>query len=201
MSSFPYTTGIPNPPNDPSVDAPNMQTNTNTIASWVNIDHYGFGIGVGGKHQIVTFPGNISPGAQGGLSAALATVPGTANASASQLTYTNSLITLPLSCVRAYATFNGTGSVPGTITPAQQFNVSGTINHQGSGLYVVTLAMNATTGDSYAVIPSCGQSSGGSQLVCNYTVSGSNTFIIRTFTTGAFSQVDSVNVSFIVIQL
>lgn len=48
-----YTTGIPATNNDPSVDQPNMQTNTNSVDSWVEIDHHGFGDNQGGYHTIV----------------------------------------------------------------------------------------------------------------------------------------------------
>lgn len=54
--SFTYTTGIPNPPNDPSQDVSGMQTNTNSISSWVDVDHVGFNNSLGGKHLQVTIP-------------------------------------------------------------------------------------------------------------------------------------------------
>ena len=53
--SFPYTTGIPNPPDNPSSDVSNMQTNTNTINSWVAVDHIGFNNAAGGLHKQVSF--------------------------------------------------------------------------------------------------------------------------------------------------
>lgn len=55
--SFTYNLGIPNPPNNPSADAPNMQTNTNTVGAWTAVDHVGFNVGTAGKHLAVTFPG------------------------------------------------------------------------------------------------------------------------------------------------
>jgi hypothetical protein len=48
-----YTTGIPATNNDPSVDQPNMQTNTDSINAWVQIDHHGFGDTIGGYHSII----------------------------------------------------------------------------------------------------------------------------------------------------
>ncbi len=53
-----YFTNIPFAANDPSVDQPDMQTNTNSIDSWVNIDHYGFRdvSNLGGLHTQVTMP-------------------------------------------------------------------------------------------------------------------------------------------------
>lgn len=48
-----YTTGIPDTPNNPSNDQPNMKVNTNSINSWVQVDHHGFGDNLGGYHTIV----------------------------------------------------------------------------------------------------------------------------------------------------
>lgn len=53
--AFDYTTGVPNPPNSPSVDVVNMQQNTNTINSWVAVDHVGFNDGRGGTHLQSTY--------------------------------------------------------------------------------------------------------------------------------------------------
>lgn len=45
-----YTTGIPNAPNNPSSDQPIMQTNANSINTWVQQDHIGFNTDNGGYH-------------------------------------------------------------------------------------------------------------------------------------------------------
>ena len=61
--TFPYTAGIPNPPNNPSQDVPVMQTNANTINSWVQVDHTGFNNANAGIHKQVTFALNqAAPG-------------------------------------------------------------------------------------------------------------------------------------------
>lgn len=53
-----YFTNIPFASNDPSIDQPNMQTNTNSISAWVDVDHYGFkdASNLGGLHTQVTMP-------------------------------------------------------------------------------------------------------------------------------------------------
>src|SRR6266849_4452913 len=61
MPNYTYTGNIPAAGNNPSNDQPNMQTNTNSIASIVNVDLYGFGNNNGGTHQQVTFSGNNVP--------------------------------------------------------------------------------------------------------------------------------------------
>jgi hypothetical protein len=61
MSSFTYNLNIPNANNNPSVDQPNLQTNTNSINSLINIDHYPFGTGSDGWHKQCTFPTQSTP--------------------------------------------------------------------------------------------------------------------------------------------
>lgn len=67
MSSFSYITGIPNAPNNPSADQPNMKTNTNSINSWVGIDHKGFTTGQDGWHTLVHLVPQSSPAATLGI--------------------------------------------------------------------------------------------------------------------------------------
>ena len=45
-----YNTGIPAANDNPSDDQPDMLTNTNSINSWVAIDHHGFNDNLGGYH-------------------------------------------------------------------------------------------------------------------------------------------------------
>ena len=70
MGNFTYTTGIPNPPNNPSSDVPGMQTNCNSLNSLISVDHIGFNDGSnnGGRHLQVQMPvqGSIPSGLIGG---------------------------------------------------------------------------------------------------------------------------------------
>lgn len=60
-----YNLNIPFQSNKPSVDQPDMLTNTNSIGSWVGIDHYGFGSNTGGQHQACTLIAQAAlPGAR-----------------------------------------------------------------------------------------------------------------------------------------
>ena len=65
MTSIPYNLGIPNAPNNPSTDQPNMLTNNNNIATFVAVDHVGFNVSASGltsgQHAQVTFNGNNVP--------------------------------------------------------------------------------------------------------------------------------------------
>lgn len=51
MPFIPYNTNIPAANNNPSVDQPDMQENTNSTESWVAVDHYGFNDNNGGLHK------------------------------------------------------------------------------------------------------------------------------------------------------
>jgi hypothetical protein len=64
-----YINNIPLSNNDPSVDQPNMQTNTNSIAAWVTQDHYGFNDNRGGIHKQVRLNSlsSIPPGLTGNV--------------------------------------------------------------------------------------------------------------------------------------
>lgn len=56
MPNFTYTPGIPDGPNNPSADQPNMKTNNDSNASIWAVDHYGFNNNNGGWHQQSTYP-------------------------------------------------------------------------------------------------------------------------------------------------
>lgn len=59
--SIPYNLNIPLATNNPSVDQPNMETNTNSIATYVAIDHVAFNTSGSGQHNQVTFNANNVP--------------------------------------------------------------------------------------------------------------------------------------------
>ncbi len=67
--SFTYTTGIPAAGNNPSVDQPKMQTNTNSINSLIAVDHFTFSSGNAGAHnrvQLGEIATTIPAGLKGG---------------------------------------------------------------------------------------------------------------------------------------
>lgn len=55
MPNFNYTNDIPDAPNDPSVDQPDMKINTNSINSLLAVDHYSFNLANGGWHKQSTY--------------------------------------------------------------------------------------------------------------------------------------------------
>ena len=62
---FAYNLNIPDGPNNPSVDQPKMKVNTNSIASLIDVDHFGFNQNNGGLHKQVNLVNEASPTLQG----------------------------------------------------------------------------------------------------------------------------------------
>jgi len=56
-----YNLGIPNAPDNPSTDQPNMKTNNDNIATYVSVDHVAFNTAGSGQHNQVTFNANNPP--------------------------------------------------------------------------------------------------------------------------------------------
>jgi hypothetical protein len=67
MSLFEYTNDIPNRPDNPSNNQPDMKQNTNSISALLAVDHLGFNVNQGGNHNVIHFftqtndPGLTSP--------------------------------------------------------------------------------------------------------------------------------------------
>lgn len=60
-----YNNNIPNPPNNPQTDVPNMKVNTNSIAALISQDHFGFNNNAGGNHKQVHLKNTSAPGGLG----------------------------------------------------------------------------------------------------------------------------------------
>jgi hypothetical protein len=60
-----YNLNIPASANDPSVDQPLMQTNTNSTANLFLQDHFGFNDNAGGNHKQVHLKNEAAPGGIG----------------------------------------------------------------------------------------------------------------------------------------
>ncbi len=73
MTSFMYTRGVPNPPNLPSADVNNMQTNTNSTDSILDVDHFSFGstASIDGRHRQVSLANEAAPGVPGNIGGVL----------------------------------------------------------------------------------------------------------------------------------
>jgi hypothetical protein len=67
MGLISYTLGIPNGPDNPSNDQPNMKTNNDNIAAFVAIDHQPFDVNNSGYHTDVHMIPQSPPVAIGGI--------------------------------------------------------------------------------------------------------------------------------------
>lgn len=57
-----YNTNVPNGPNDPQDDQPEMLTNTQSINTWTNVDHVGYNVINAGIHKQVRMRNQGAPG-------------------------------------------------------------------------------------------------------------------------------------------
>jgi hypothetical protein len=60
--TFTYNINVPNGPNDPADDQPQMLTNTVSISNLIAVDHIGFNVPEGGLHKQVTMNNQTPPG-------------------------------------------------------------------------------------------------------------------------------------------
>jgi len=185
-----YTNNIPLASNNPSNDQPNMQTNTNAINSWVQIDHVGFNASNGGQHKQVNFPAENAPaGAPTGTASVLYSVAGVADASHPVVAFQNANLTFPISLVRAYAAFTGS---TGAIVASQSIGVASIVRNSAAN-YTVTLNANVVTNTTYGVFVSATGSS--SESKASIVISSATVFTLN------FGVVDPTNAFFMVTQL
>lgn len=201
MSSIPYNLNIPAAANNPSVDQPNLLTNTNAVSTIVAVDHYTFADSNSGTHKQITFPNQNAPGTLSGNTATIYTAAGLANSAASQLYWKNSqggasATPYQLGAIKAWAICDSTG----TITGSQSLNVS-SITPVSTGKYSVSLASNAVSNANYAVLITCSDAAG-SRCVWSYTNQGSSGFIINVASAASgFPNIAPQSISFVVLQI
>jgi hypothetical protein len=159
--NFNYTQGIPNGPDNPSDDQPNMQTNTNSDFGIWNVDHYGFVNALGGWHKVIRLPeivGNTDPLAvnvvPNGFPANAGqiytkTVNGdlylyyeSSNGVVNQLTNDSSILD------RAAVNFT---QLAGVVTINNSYNVS-SVTRISAGVYVIAFTNNISSAFYYTAI-------------------------------------------------
>jgi len=152
MPTFTYFDNIPAGPNNPSVDQPNMQTNTNSTDGIINVDHYSFEqSNLDGWHKQVTLPANNVPGAQTGLASTVYSDVGISVPTKSQLYFRNSATIYPLSLCKAYALFSINGNGP-SVTPINTYNCS--VALLGTRRATITISANVFSNDDVGVLMS-----------------------------------------------
>jgi hypothetical protein len=197
MANFSYNSGVPNANNDPGVDQPDMLLNAQSIASIWEEDHVGFNANNGGKHTHVTLVNvAVPPLPQSNPSSFLGTQFGVAAPTAPELYFTNSLTTMLLSGIKAFAQFDNNGNAIGST-----FNC--TVSKTGTGNFTVTLPANTVVSASnYLVLitPSMPDNFavGGIVGYSNQTSAGFH-INCRAFT-GGNTGADPSRISFVVIE-
>lgn len=163
MSSFNYNENIPNPPNKPSADVGLMRTNTNSISGIIAVDHISFDATDGGTHNQTQFA-NFSVGPIPGNTASSVGFPaaGLASTTTAQMYFKNSLSTVLMSGVRAFAsivvpntTQGVTVALPGS-SVINNYNIviaGSTINRQvTSATLIINLQPNCVVGTNACVL-------------------------------------------------
>lgn len=165
MSFQTYTTGIPDAPNNPSTDQPNMKVNNDSnSAIWLE-DHYGFNDNLGGEHKQVTYSklniGDNVPGVPADPNSVTYTNAGIAAPTHPQAFYRNSQGIFPMSAIRAFASFDSRLTA-GVATVNNSFNliVANPVNctSVSSSRYIFTIELlpNATNTNDVIVFASAG---------------------------------------------
>lgn len=159
MGTFNYFTNIPAANNNPSDDQPDMATNTNSINSIIDVDHYTFSSDSSrdGWHKQVTIPLTTTQAAQTDPASVIHTATGTVTTK-SECYFKNQNASFLMSGVRAFGSFVGVpaGTAVGTaVTPTTQSNVSAienTTSTNSNRKYIVELSSGATITNNAMVI-------------------------------------------------
>ena len=190
MPNFSYTRSIPNPPNNPSQDVPNMQINTNSIMDLIATDHITFGQNNGGTHQQVQLKeGTLPPGLQTGFETLYSKV-----VTQGELFFTRGASGTE---IQMTAAGNLTGAAPVVAIPGGTFLPGGLFMYWGNG---VTIGTNTTLAFPFGGFPN-------NCFVCvpisntglaNFITSV--TFLVKTgFTVNTNSATPFINFSYIAI--
>lgn len=159
MALINYNLNIPLSGNDPSVDQPNMLTNTNSISTLIGVDHVTFNT-VGspnGQHLQVTLPLLNTPAVQvspastifTGNPSTITAIQGAANTN-TQAYYATSVGQFPMSSIKCFGSF----SIPnvGASTLLNSFNVtSGTLTFSGANATLTVLTSNVANLNKCAI--------------------------------------------------
>ncbi len=179
MTSFTFNAGIPDAPNNPSVDQPDMKQNNQSTNLILAVDHVSFnstGVGgpgsSGGQHLQVTFNGkNVPGGAPTDPLSFLFTNSGVAS-TVSDMRYQNANSIFPVSLIRAYGVFDATG------TPVALQSMNLTCTAPVAGVYALTIATGAVNGatPTFGVLAMANQTGLGQILAPLYAYVTATTF-------------------------
>ncbi len=194
-----YINAIPATNNNPSVDQPDMATNTDAVDTIIAVDHISFNDNQGGLHQQVTFNNKNTQGAQTDPQSVLYTRSGTASTVADMAYRNQNGVFLP-NLIRAAAICDSAGNVVG----GQSYNISSVVRNS-TGQFTVTTTSNSTNGTSFMVLVSQNMAAAPTNvsIESGYAILGANSFQLnfRLSTLVNISPTDPANFSFIVLQV
>lgn len=206
---YPINTQIPNAPNDPADDQPEMKKNYANIAGFLQVDHVAAGTNPGaGYHKQVRFFSPNIPAAIGNptesvaFTANAAALGGNAQGTASTIVqefYRSQSGIFPVVAIKAFAYITVVlGPNPTLQTRSNTFNVT-SVNRTTSGNYQVVLATSATNSNNYSIL--CTASST-IPVIVNTLITGVATFDIsfNRVVGGTIALFDPITFSFAVLQ-
>jgi hypothetical protein len=152
MATFSYNRDIPDGPNNPSVDQPNMKINTNSTDDILQVDHVSFETPDGGTHKQVTLSSKNTAGAQVDPASTIYSDNGVADASHPQLYWRNSQRIFPVSAVRAFANFiTGTNGATAIVNGFNVVSVTVSTFSGSTKTATIVLENGAVNGNNVAV--------------------------------------------------
>lgn len=184
MPLITYNEGVPATNNDPSVDQPNMLSNTINLKTIWDQDHITFDAENSGTHEKMTFFQNTAPftPASADQSQIYPALPGAGEeATSTILKYVNFSGTFTLNCVKAFGAFVTVG-VDGPATLINGMNVV-SINRV-AGVYTIAITPNAFIGTNAVIISNSATAS----------ITGANTAQITLLSAG-------VTINFVILQV
>ncbi len=164
MPLFTYERDIPDAPNNPSADQPDMKINTNSIDSLIGVDHYSFNQNLGGLHKQSVYqertpiPSTIPTTAVDQGAVYTKESNGTTNlffraeSNGQEIQLTNAQsIGSPL--IGALASFPAFGQAPGAIVATYSYNIA-SITKVATGRYTIVFTNNLPSAN-YIVTINC----------------------------------------------
>lgn len=144
MPTFTFDNTIPASNNSPSADQPKMLINNVSTDAILEIDHVSFNSVDGGTHKQVTFSSENVPGAIADPQSVLYTDVGIEAPTHPQLFWKNSQATFPVSCIRAFGSFN---PFNGVVTAIAEYNLVSITGSVSGTTYTIPLTTNSVNGN------------------------------------------------------
>lgn len=177
-----YNANVPNGPDDPADDQPEMLTNTQSINTWTAVDHVGYNVINAGIHKQVRMRNQAAPGLGDGQGVLYANL---INAN-SWPVWQNALGSFPIMTGAIQLTTNGFIFIPGGALLQWGFNsavlsgsfasgaATGTVTFSAANVAFPTNCLNVLTIPSYTTVS--GNPNGSGSVDINQTTLSGTSF-------------------------